>query len=65
MVLKPHLLDGAFQERRLLLPQEDQTQVLSPPQPVPPFPISTYNSFQKALPMVNQDRKHYTPCFIL
>lgn len=65
VVLKPHFLDGAFQERRLLLPQEDQAQVLSPSQRVPPSPFSAYNSFQKALPMVNPDRKHYTPCFIL
>jgi hypothetical protein len=65
VVLKPHFLDGAFQERRLLLPQEDQAQVLSAPQRVHPLPLSTYNSFLKALPMVNHDRKHYTPCFIL
>lgn len=65
VVLKPHFLDGAFQERRLLLPQEDQAQVLPPSQRVPPSTFSAYNSFQKALPMVNHDRKHYTPCFIL
>jgi hypothetical protein len=65
LVPKPHFLDSTPQERRLPLPQEDQTQTLPPTQPVLPTLLSAYNSFQKAMPMVNQDRKHYTPCFIL
>ena len=65
LVQKPPTLNVAPKKQRLLLPQKDQAALLSRPRRVPSLPPSTSNAFNNPMPIVNQDRRHYTPCFIL
>lgn len=65
VVQKSLTLNVAAEELWLLLPQKNEAAFLSRPQLVTLFPSRNSNEFNNIMPMVNQDKRHYTPCFIL
>ena len=57
--------DDAVEELWMLLQEKNEGETLSKASLVSFLLARTANNFTKTVPMVNPDRKPYTPCFIL